>query len=83
MQVAPEALPLPRALQPFQQGVWLWCVLSVNVANLIMFHRTWEKGTRRIPSEVWDQIPWLTKLRIFLRLALKVSTSTQRWQAPN
>ncbi|GAB4817130.1 hypothetical protein N2152v2_004176 [Parachlorella kessleri] len=69
-KVAPEALPMPKALQPFQQGVWLWCVLVVNVVNLIMFHRTWEKGTR-IPTEVWDQIPWLMKLRIFVRLALK------------
>lgn len=65
-------VPAPAALRPFETGVWLWCVLVCNVANLILAHRRWDSFTQGIPPEVLAQLPLRLKLRLLARGLTKV-----------
>lgn len=73
MQVAPEALPTPAFLRPFETGVWLWCTLVLNLANLIQAHQRWYRSSGHgIPNDVWAQLSFHIKLHHFLRTACRV-----------
>lgn len=50
-KVAPEALTLPAALRPFETGVWLWCPIVANVANLILSSRKWSLSVREAAAD--------------------------------
>ncbi|KAL4430647.1 hypothetical protein ABPG75_005903 [Micractinium tetrahymenae] len=53
-KVAPERFPLPPALAPFQQGVWLWCPFVLNLASLLM---AFGRGARGMGTdEAWPRI---------------------------
>lgn len=76
-QAAPDALPLPAALRPFDTGVWLWCTLVLNLANLIMADRHWAAGAARgglPPSDAWEQLPLRVRARLLGRWAAMVRT---------
>lgn len=62
---------MPTWLQPFQTGVWLWCTLVLNVANLIMAHRGWEKAGLP-PYDFLVQIPPSARLRLLAKVLLRV-----------
>jgi hypothetical protein len=74
LQVAPHALPTPPWLRPFEPGVWLWCTLCLNLANLILAHRHWQSsnGGQSVPAEVWAQLPLGVRVRIVLYRARRV-----------
>lgn len=76
LQAAPEALPLPAALAPFETGVWVWCPLVANVANLILSHKHWTHGEHEASplAAVWGAqgVPLRVRLRILVQLAAKV-----------
>ncbi|PSC71122.1 H(+) Cl(-) exchange transporter 7 [Micractinium conductrix] len=80
---APEALPLPAALAPFETGVWVWCPLVANVANLILSHKHWTHGEHEASplAAVWGAqgVPLRVRLRILVQLAAKCAAS----QLPN
>jgi hypothetical protein len=72
-KAAPDALPLPATLQPFEQGVWLWCTLVLNLASLILADRHWARGTARgglPPDDVWAQLPLRVRARLLARWAV-------------
>ncbi|KAI3436395.1 hypothetical protein D9Q98_005812 [Chlorella vulgaris] len=71
-KVAPEALPTPAFLRPFETGVWLWCTLVLNLANLIQAHQRWYRSSGHgIPNDVWAQLSFHVKLHHFLRTACR------------
>ncbi len=75
MQAAPDDLPLPPTLQPFETGVWLWCTLVLNLASLIMADRHWARGTARgglPPSDAWAQLPLRVRVRLLAWWAVMV-----------
>lgn len=53
LQVAPQQFPLPAALAPFQQGVWLWCPLVLNLASLLMAFGRGPRAAGR--DEAWHR----------------------------
>lgn len=53
LQIAPRRFPLPAALAPFQQGVWLWCPFVLNLASLLM---AFGRGARAFgQGEAWHR----------------------------
>jgi hypothetical protein len=73
-QVWPNTLPTPTLLLPFESGVWLWCTLVMNVANLIGAHRQWDRRSGPgVPGDVWAQLSLWAKLRYTVYMARRVS----------
>jgi hypothetical protein len=80
LQVAPAALPMPAALRPFETGVWLWCVLVLNVANLIMAHERWARSgsSGGPPLDILAQLPLRVRLRFLAKWIGRVSPTFSR-----
>lgn len=71
--MAPEALPAPAWVRPFETGVWLWCILVLNLTNLILSHRKWYHYGRVFESEAWGGMTRSAQVQLLARLALWVS----------
>lgn len=74
---------MPVALRPFEAGVWTWCTIVTNLANLIMADRHWARSSSWSglpPADVWAQLPLRVRARLLARWAAMVRGLGWGWR---